>query len=216
MSELNIEQPWNLEPSFNKADIDIVMKKLTEMSYTFKESINKDYDWAWTLGTKKYGWAVQCIEQMNFSREHSFLGITRKGLGQFFTLNGVSVSLVTDNLSNRQKTHRYTSSVIEDAQLDLFKEGTEISPQIIWRLILDISLPHQDESEIIFQPIIALIGLKNDQVVSSYTYNEVFVPKVIQQIKPAVHLLPKESQQKPLKLQRKKHKTEISKKQVNE
>ena len=204
MSDTPLVLPWDLEPSFNKNDIDVVMSKLAKMSHDLRDSINPEYDWSWTYGTKKYGWAINVIEKMVMSKDYPFLGISKLGLGQIFNINGVSVCIVTDSVHNPRKQYRYVASEYEKCQIDLFEEGEEISPKIVWRLILDIPSHNSQFSE---SPEIALVGIQNGKHIASYIYQStIFVPSVVHTEQPSI--LPQEAEIKPVVLSRKKVKTD--------
>jgi hypothetical protein len=209
MTKQQFDLPWVLEPSFKKCDVDIVMKHLMDMCTELRDSVNKNYDWSWTLGTKKHGWAVNCIEQLICKQKYSFLGSGRQGVAQVFTVNGVAVAIVTDNSQHRRKKHRYIPSSYEQHQFSLFDEGKSIATPVIWRFIVDVTITADDEVDVEFNyPIqISLVGLKDGDIVSSYSLNDILIPKVIQHHQHVTPIeLPKESQSKPVKLVRKKAK----------
>lgn len=217
MKEANLPLPWELESSFNKADIDVVMGKIVKACYALKDSIDLKYDTAWTLGTKKYGWAVRVVEKMILSNKYPFLGVGRSGLGQIFSLNGVLVSIVTDDSHNRKKHYRYVPSSLEQEQLNLFHEDTQ-SEHVgtVWRLLLDVDLGHVlknnfDGELLMEQPRVILVGLNGQGVIASYVYDEVFVPGLVTvNGNKTINAFPEESEAKPVVLQRRTSKKEKS------
>ncbi|NAW87507.1 hypothetical protein [Photobacterium halotolerans] len=199
--------PWDLEPAFCKSDIDIVMEKLSKACFDLKDSINKKYDDNWTIGTKKYGWALNVISQMALSKKYPFITIGKSGLGQVFKINGIPVALVTDDAVKLKKQHRYMPSDLEQKQLPLFTEpALPICP--LWRLILDLKVSANSLDELESSPQLILIGLDGSKVVACYNYDEVFVPTVVPaelMVRPSEVVevvLPEESKAKAVKLVR--------------
>lgn len=220
MTEKKTPLPWDLEASFKKADIDVLMEQIVKACYELKDSIVPKYDTPWTLGTKKYGWAVRVVEKMILSNKYPFLGVGRMGLGQIFSLNGVLVSIVTDDSHNRKKHYRYSPSILEQEQLNLFDEDKQSdSVGLVWRLILDVDLSYvlkkiTNGEQLTEQPRVMLVGLKDQDVVSSYVYDEVFVPElIISDDQNIIDILPEESESKPVVLSRRVRVTEKEKSQ---
>ncbi|WIG83359.1 hypothetical protein KFZ68_15730 [Photobacterium damselae] len=211
MHSSSISSPWDFEPMLRKSDIDIVMQQLTKACFELKDSVNTKYDDQWTIGTRKYGWALKAIERMALSNKFSFISIYKGGLGQVFKINSVPVRLVTDNFDNPKKHHRYIPSEDEQNQLPLFNDDL-LPKALVWRLILDLKVSSQGISDFDSQPKLKLIGLNGSSIIASYIYDEILVPVVINNVDPRqattsqptiyVEQLPEASKAKPVKLVR--------------
>ncbi|UXI04498.1 hypothetical protein [Photobacterium sp. TY1-4] len=209
--------PWDFEPTLNKSDVDVVMQQLTKACFELKDSINSKYDDAWTIGTKKYGWALNVIERMALSSKYPSITIGKSGLGQVFKINSVPVSIVTDDVHNPRKHRRYMPSEVEQEQLSLF-EDSDLPRALVWRLILDMKVSISNANDLESLPKIKLIGLDDNKVVASYTYDDVVVPVVVNSPlrEESVEQLPvqqaepllEESKAKPVKLVRRVRKNE--------
>jgi hypothetical protein len=145
------------------------------------------------------------------SGKYSFLKLRRSGLGLEFSLNEVNISIVTDDTECRKKTHRYMPSILEsECQLSLPSiplVGELPSYGIIWRLIIDFDLKaflRSGVSPLESSPRISLVGLKDNEVIASYSYDEVIIPQVVPSTVATVtetHL-PEPSKPKTVKLAR--------------
>lgn len=220
MNNTKAPLPWDLEPSLNKQDIDVVMKKLTKVCHKMIDNLDRDNDDAWTVGTKKHGWAINKVKSMILSGRYPFLKLKRPGLGLEFSLNEITISIVTDDTECRKKTHRYIPSALEsDLQLNLpcIPLAEELpSFGIIWRLILDFDLKaflQAGVSPLESSPRISLVGLRNNEVVASYTFDEVVVPQAVQTSTIVVdeNNLPAPSKPKTVKLARRAPKSKAKK-----
>ncbi|ENP0872354.1 TPA: hypothetical protein NKP36_003606 [Vibrio parahaemolyticus] len=212
--------PWDYEPMLSKSDVDCVMQQLTKACFDLKDSINHKYDDAWTIGTKKYGWALKVVERMALSSKYPYISIGKSGLGQVFKIKSVPVSIVTDDFYKPRKLRRYMPSELEQKQMSLF-DNSDLPVALVWRLILDMKVSINNVNDLESLPKIKLIGLDGDNIVASYIYDEVVVPEVVRtplqdetsmqpltyQIEPLVE----ESKAKPVKLVRRVRKNEEKK-----
>lgn len=210
--------PWDLDPTLQKSDIDVVMQQLTKACFELKDSINSKYDDAWTIGTKKYGWALNVIERMAISSKYPSITIGKSGLGQVFKINSIPVSIVTDDVHRPRKHRRYMPSEMEQKQLPLFDKA-ELQTALVWRLILDMKVSVNNAHELESTPKIKLIGLDGNSVITSYTYDEIVVPESVSVQKQEettiqqVQQLSEESKAKPVKLVRRVRNNEDKKSQ---
>ena len=205
--------PWDCEPTLDKATVDLVMQKLMKACFELKDSINSKYDDAWTIGTKKYGWALNVIQRMALSGKYPAITIGKSGLGQVFKINSVPIAIVTDDLNNPKKLRRYMPSELEDRQIPLFQEPP-LPKALVWRVILDMKISNNNGNELDSTPQIKLVGFDGTEVAASYTYDDIFVPVLTQlnQEDPksvrVVESLVEESKAKPVKLVRRVRKNE--------
>lgn len=146
--------PELVQPLLDSRSVQTVLEQVLHVLNQAHISRHPDLDWAWTDGTKIYGWVLQHIKNLSASNQYDWLKMISPRMDFVFSLHNIPIQFSKDSINNPSKKHRLLMNKAEYEQYSLFSENIP-EQDVKWRVMVEKSFDDEEQSP---SWIIALVG----------------------------------------------------------